>query len=75
VYEYLLPSYALLPPRPGTPMSQHTKPASSQTYGAGPDWAYWDGADAETTAAMRGWRIGDAQLTSLRESAKIYEGE
>ena len=75
VYEYLLPSYALLPPKPSSPMAQHTKPESSTEINGGPDWAYWERPDADSLDTMRTWRIGEAQLTAFRESAKIYEGE
>ncbi|KAG8796307.1 tRNA pseudouridine synthase 1 [Ceratobasidium sp. 428] len=74
VYEYLLPAYALLPPKPGTPMARHTKPPSVQDVGSGPDWAYWDRPDADNLDTMHRWRISDAQLVTLRESAKAYEG-
>ncbi|KAG9126339.1 tRNA pseudouridine synthase 1 [Ceratobasidium sp. 392] len=74
VYEYLLPSYALLPPKPDTPMAQHTKPTLAQEPGSGPDWDYWDRPDADNLEIMRGWRVSKAQLAALRENAKIYEG-
>ncbi|KAG9076252.1 tRNA pseudouridine synthase 1, partial [Ceratobasidium sp. UAMH 11750] len=73
VYEYLLPSYALLPPKPDTPTARHTMPTSPQDIGSGPDWTYWERPDADNLDTMRNWRISEAQLATLRESAKIYE--
>lgn len=56
-------------------MAQHTKTESPAELNGGPDWAYWDRPDADNLDTMRAWRIGEAQLAALRESAKIYEGE
>ncbi|KAG9083686.1 tRNA pseudouridine synthase 1 [Ceratobasidium sp. 370] len=75
VYEYLFPSYALLPPKPNTPMAQHTMPTSPQEAGSSPDWAYWERPDADNLDTLQNWRISEAQLATLRESAKIYEGK
>ncbi|CAE6465403.1 unnamed protein product [Rhizoctonia solani] len=73
VYEYMFPSSALLPPKPGTPMEQHTKPETLDPNG--PDWEYWTRPDAIKPETMRAWRIGRGQLEALRESAKLYEGK
>ncbi|KDN35256.1 hypothetical protein RSAG8_11741, partial [Rhizoctonia solani AG-8 WAC10335] len=56
VYEYMFPSSALLPPMPGTPMEQHTKPELPDLNG--PDWEYWTRPDATKPETMRAWRIG-----------------
>ncbi|KZW01266.1 pseudouridine synthase [Exidia glandulosa HHB12029] len=63
-YTYIFPSHALLPPKPGTPLSAHTAC----------DHAFWAGGDADDMSRKRQWRVPADQVDALRSTLARYKG-
>lgn len=80
MYTYLLPSYVLLPPKPGCGLARALAGAAEAgaEAGAASDHPFWAGGDAATPEEdlerKRVWRI-DAELhAALRRAAAKYVG-
>jgi tRNA pseudouridine38-40 synthase len=76
VYEYLLPSYTLLPPRPGTPLAQKLDASS-------PGWrdalsvpdAFWQDAEEGKILNDVDWKDMSKSERASIQDAKLKEAE
>ncbi|KZP01602.1 pseudouridine synthase [Calocera viscosa TUFC12733] len=86
VYEYLFPSYILIPPKPGSKMAAQMasdKPVSDEALAAlagatktgymHPFWAVEDLGEPDLERKRR-WRVGEESIKRLRELVKAFEG-
>ncbi|KZT59508.1 pseudouridine synthase [Calocera cornea HHB12733] len=86
VYEYLFPSYMLIPPKPGSKMAAQIasdKPISDEALAAlaeqprtgsvHPFWAVEDPSEPDLERKRR-WRVGEEPLKRLRELVNAFEG-
>ena len=82
MYEYLLPSHILLPPKPNSALAAMLKKNASPDGTAAFDPAehpFWkengvEGTWQEDNTKRKAWRIDDQTVERAREAIKRYEG-
>ncbi|EJU03640.1 tRNA pseudouridine synthase [Dacryopinax primogenitus] len=80
VYEYLFPSYMLLPPKPGTKMAAQVRSdraLSDETFAQvepGEAHPFWATEEGDELQRKRAWRVGLEEMTRLGELIKVFEG-
>ncbi|OCH96254.1 tRNA pseudouridine synthase [Obba rivulosa] len=74
-YTYYFPSYLMIPPKPGSGLSEALRRNGSEV----PSHPFWTELEADSTPendlrAKRAFRVTPEQVQALRETAKKFEG-